>query len=265
MAHQKHKYAKAMPLGRKIALVLVAAVLICGTVWGVAAKYIQKTTTDSLVKAPEFYFTSDFLVEGGESYELNPGTTYVTFVLRNHEDTLRYSPGTVAYSVTVDGGTFVQGNPEPVRLVQGTIPETGDVTITLYGLVNGGTYNVTAVGECGYQKTLTATFHVKEGNTDAYKYVDNSNGAYVLLTVWTVDNGGQVSITFPNGLIPDATDPVLSGIRNYNGSYQGGTYTLNTLEANSSYTYRFFKDSAYAGGEFTVTVGGSVAETKLPE
>lgn len=265
MARKKYKYAKPVPLGRKIALILVLAVLLSAALWGVAAKYIQQSGTDSLVKAPEFYFTSDFLVEGGAVYDLNPGTTHVTFVLKNHEDSLRFSPGTVAYSVTADAGTFVQGNPEPVQLVQGTIPETGDVTITLYGLANGGSYTVTAVGECGYQKTLTATFRVKAGDTAAYKHVDNSNGAYVLLTVWTTNSGGQVSITFPNGLIPDATDPVLSGIRNYNGSYQGGTYALNTLEAHSSYTYRFFKDSAYTGGEFTVTVGGTPAQTKQPE
>ena len=265
MARKKHKYVQSMPLGRKIALFLILAVLISAAVWGVAAKYIRQQSTDSLVKAPEFYFTSDFLVEGGAGYDLNPGTTYVTFVLRNHEDALRYSPGTVAYSVTADGGTFVQGNPEPVRLVQGTIPATGDVTITLYGLTNGGTYTVTAVGECGYQKTLTATFRVKSGDTSAYKYVDNSNSAYVLLTVWTTNSGGQVSITFPDGLIPDATDPVLSSILNYSGSYQGGTYALNSLDAYSSYTYRFFKDSAYPGGGFTVTVGGVPAQTKQPE
>lgn len=263
MAEYKSKYKKKSA-GRRLPVLLLALVLAVAAVWGVSARYIrQLQADDSVVKAPEFYFTSDYLLEGGATYDLNPGTASVTFVLRNHEDSLRYSPGTLSYSVTTDNGSFASSG-DPVTLIQGTFADTNDVAITLYGLENGGSYTVTATGQNGYQKTITATFRVKTGDPGVYRHVENGS-AYVLLTVWTKDASGQVSITFPNGLIPDTTDPTLRNIQNYNGSYQGGTYALDTLGTYSSHTYRFFKDSAYTGGDFTVTVGGITAQPRQPE
>ena len=76
-----------------------------------------------------------------------------------------------------------------------------------------------------------------------------SYGDYVLLTVWTADRGATVSFTVPAGLIPDGTDPALTG------KVAGDAIEL-TLGANESRSYRFFTTAAYNGN--VIAVAGAV-------
>lgn len=261
----RHMEKKHRP-GRKLPLVfaLAAAVLLGAVIWGVAAKYTQESSGSAVVRAREFYFTSDLLTESASTvYYLNPGTESVSFTLSRMEDGLRNAEGeTVSWKVTTNGGTLSAST--------GTLTEENYTqTVTLSGLSDGGTYTVTAVGSAGYQKTLSATFAVQTSPTGFYKYVDNTDPACVLLTVWTENCSGMVTVTFPDGLIPDATDEDLDGGPN---NYNNGTYSSDTLTQEygeyHSHTYRFFKQNgsaAYAATNFSVKLNDTEATVKTPE
>ena len=72
-----------------------------------------------------------------------------------------------------------------------------------------------------------------------------------------------VTVTFPAGLIPDSTDPILAAVKNYEGNtYVAKSFTdKNSFQsASSSRSYRFFKTDGYTAGSFTVKMGDASAE-----
>lgn len=244
---------------RGIFLWVLALILVGASVWGVSAKYIQQREQDLLAQAKMFYFTSDLLKEEGAQYTLNPDTESVTFKLKNHIDALRYSEDDIQYDVYVNDVKL--GNTASLTSAN----QTDEITIHVEP---GNTYVVRAVGNAGYQKVLTATFEVLPYATGFYKHlVDEPNSHYVLLTVWTQNLSGDVTVSFPAGLIPDATDPDLDDIQNYTGGhYTQGSVALS-FGVYSSKTYRFFKEnpeSTYSVGDFTVTMGNTTAVPGTP-
>lgn len=254
---------------------ILAAALLIGVVGGSSAKYVQDVGNyQGAVRAKEFYFSSDLLVENGTNYVLNPGTESITFELRNFDDALRFSEMDLTYSVTADNGAKITVT---TGLVSNTLTggKCSSRKITLSNLQDGVKYTVTAVGGAGYKKVLMATFEVKAPGTNAYQYLETDpSGAFVLLTVWTENLSGDVKIRFPAGLIPDATDTALAGIHNYkDGNYLANTdgsgisQSAGSLGDYSSHTYRFFLNTPYAFptvDDFTVTVNGTTAEEKIP-
>ena len=262
---------------RKVLVIGMWAVLLIllGTdISGVSAKYVKKVDNQAaVVRAREFYFTSDLLEEGGRKYPLNPGTKSVSFELRNYGDDLRFSEGDVTFEVECAGAAITV---EPAgNFLEGAKKSAAKVTLS--GLADGQTYRVYATGSCGYQKQLSAEFEVLAQGTSVYKYLEmDASGTFVLLTVWTESVGGAVSIEFPAGLIPDGTDSALSEIKNYvDGRYCGNntperdiSKSAGSLGAYSSHTYRFFLETPFASceaGHFTVTVGGVPAGEKTPK
>lgn len=261
-----------------IVLAVILLALVVGTVY---ARYVYSKARTGTVTSREFYFSSDYLTKSGTEYFLNPGTTGLTFTLKNHADALRYSENTVTYTVEVTG------TGASVDLPGGTLNanQISDAAVTLSGLTDGQSYTVTATGRSsyfdsngvektdaqgGYVEVLQATFTVLEASAKVYQHVANPSGSpYVVLTVWTENVAGLASIEFPDGLIPDGTDPALTGIENYNsgtGEYDGDEFNDNDsfAVAYASRTYRFFKAANYAGGDFTVTVDGKTAEPSVP-
>ena len=249
--------------------IFVLLVLVGTAIGSTSAKYVKDAgPQQAVVRAKEFYFSSDLLKENGANYTLNPGTASISFVLRNHDDELRYSESPIEYTVSVSGDVAVSSP-------SGTL-SNDDISITISNLVDGQSYIVTATGEAGYTKTLSATFIVRNQSEGVYKYLEmDPSGAFVLLTVWTENKSGEVTIRFPDGLIPDTTDEVLAVIRNY----KNGQYVANTdgsgisddagiLDVYSSHTYRFFQEDPftdYSVEAFTVTVGGVAADPRTPE
>ena len=130
------------------------------------------------------------------------------------------------------------------------------------GLNPGAKYDVSAVANGGYTKTLTATFIVRDTEDGIYMNVSETS-SYLLLTVFTEDNSGIVDVVFPAGLIPDTTDPFLKGIDgNYDGEkYLSGAFSFEIC-AFSSRSFRFFKSDSYEKGSFAVTVDGVPAEVR---
>lgn len=190
---------------------LVVVLLVCVFAVGTAAaKYLIGSSEEGVVRAQDFYFTSN-LLDGG-NHSLAPGSTEVSFTLSNHADELRYSEMDITYTVTVaNEGT---GGTAPTVKINGAEGITGkmnanaksDADITLSGLEPGGKYTVTAVGNGGYTKTLTATIEVPVKVTAPYYYIDKTNSEYTLVTIWNeMETEAEVIITYTG--IPDNTNP----------------------------------------------------------
>jgi len=244
--------AKKNPVGvLAFGVCLGLFVLLIG---GAIGRYQKQLSSEASVRAKEFYFVSDFL-DGG-THTLAPGSTEVSFTLRNHADELRYSEMEIAYSVTVTGGNGTAATVDPGT---GTLGNTGaeDKTVTVSNL-QPGTYTVTATGNGGYEKTLTATVVVPGTAARLYQHREYVSGEYLLLTVWNEgDTAGTVTVAYKG--IPDNTNPNMT-------DWQTGGETdqnqVETIEPHTSKVYRFFGEQATV----SVTDASSTElEKKIPD
>ena len=255
MARQERK-GKGKP--GAVYLWALVLILIGSAVWGVSAKYAQKREEQLLVQAKMFYFTSDLLTEDGAEYTLNSDTTSVRFTLNNFADALRVSEDPIQYTYTVNGE----------KSATGQLDSTNKSKTITFSVKAGETYTVSATGIAGYEKTLSATFKVAEAPAGFYKHLDTSDEYYVLLTVWTQDVSGDVTVRFPEGLIPDTTDEKMANVQNYTaGGYTSGVVPESNYGKYSSQTYRFFKvDPAlvYTVKNFSVKMGDQEAVSGTP-
>lgn len=211
------------------------------------------------------------MAENPKTYTLNPGaggTTSFTFEVRNYADELRNTDMNVAYSIMVTPSDGVTVTPASGEL---TASQKSTATITVSGLKNGQTYTITATGNAGFVSTISANVTVRPDAQNIYKhlYVDSTDPHYVLLTVWTENVSGEVSITFPAELIPDTTDAAMAGT--FTPSNDGAAYMFtdnsNFTASYSSHVYRFFKVSniSYDVSDFTVKIGGKTAVPGAPK
>ena len=245
---QKKQQKKGLPLVWLL-LVLILAVLIAGGIGSSAAKYTQSDSGQTMVKAPEFYFTSDLLSVEPQNYVLNSGIQEVDFTLRNRADELRVSEVPIYYTVkATSGGTITP--------VKGTLDAgmQSDVAVKLSNMQPGETYEVTATGNAGYSQTLKAVFTISDNEEDVYRNLEmSSDDYYMLLTVWTHNVKGNLTIVFPKDLIPDNTYEGMESV--YNHSDGESKFTVYNFEKYSSQTYRFFYNGGtYSAGDFEVYV-----------
>lgn len=214
-----------------ISAIAVVLSLCALTVGMLVAKYLNDRSSDGLVRAKNFYFTSNFL--DGKEHTLAPGSTSVTFTLGNHEDDLRYSEMDIEYTVTVDNGATITN--DKGTLAKGSVK---DAEVTVSNLKTGK-YTVTAVGTGGYSKTLTATIVVPAKAAQLYQRQESPTGEYILLTVWNEgDAAGKVTIEYTG--IPDNTNPNMTAWRT------GESHEVE-IGPHESKVFRFF------GGTVTVT------------
>lgn len=250
----KGKYEHKHSHIRKRTIIITLLIVLLFTVGGVFAKYIDNSGGMGLLSAKEFYFTSNLLTENTAKYVLNSKTTEISFTLGNNADKLRFSQDNIKYSITVEcksGDSYPEENikyADSEQVLSGGSVDT--TSVTLEGLTMGETYIVTATGRAGYKQTLKAEFTVSDKEENVHMHLDTSNDAFVLLTVWTHNMTGPLTVITPAGLIPDNTDPILRKVYNYSGTEYGAvqfTDNTNFTEAYSSYTYRFFisEDKSY--------------------
>lgn len=261
-------------------LLIAVGLLLLLAIGGVFAKYVWNNGGRNLLSAKEFYFTSDLLASKSEKYVLNSTATELSFTLGNNADKLRYSDDTIHYSITLECKSGE--NKAVLSRTSGTLVgnKVSTTEITVTGLEKGKTYLITATGEAGYKQTLSAEITVSSDNENIFKYLDTSNDAYVLLTIWTENVDGIMTIEVQKaGLIPDNTDPVLETVYNYkDGSYTAMTGSdAITDEDNyqskySSYTYRFFRNASgtYSASDFDVYIakdgdGTYIAKEEIPK
>ncbi len=230
---------KISKLSRKKVIISTVAVVLSLCVLAVGmlvAKYLNERESDGLVKAKNFYFTSNLL--DGKEHTLALGSTSFTFTLGNHEDDLRYSEVDISYEVTVDNGATVTSGGS------GTLAKDviSDAEVTVSNL-QPGTYHIKAVGTGGYSKTLTATVVVPDKETKLYYSIDDSAGEYILLTVWNEgDNAGSVTVEYTG--IPDNTNPDMTDWRT------NGSQTVQ-IAPHESKQFRFFSGTVSVTGAQT--------------
>ncbi len=223
---------------KKVIISTMAVVLsLCALMVGMlAAKYLNERNSKGLIRAKNFYFTSNLL--DGKKYTLAPGSTSVTFTLGNHEDDLRFSEVDIEYEyiITADDGTTAKtGNG---KLEKGSVK---DAEVTVSDLQPGRTYDITAVGTGGYSKTLKATIVVPEKAAQLYQRQENPTGEYILLTVWNEgDKSGSVTIKYDG--IPDNTNPDMTAWRT-NESHEV------EIEPHTSKVFRFFSGTVTVSDE----------------
>jgi hypothetical protein len=209
----------------------------------------------------EFYVESDLLTEAGKTYELQAGTESVSFTLQNYIGTGEYqrlSEVPIAYTIQVEGTAGATVHPKDNA--QGATSEctvtalantATDTAITVSNLKPGGSYTVTVTANGGYVKELRATFKLKPAEDGFFMHVDASDPNVVILTVWTQNLSGDVTITphAENKLIPDNTCAGLEEMT------VGGTATVENFEKYTAKEFRFFKPSGDTGNmSFTVTL-----------
>ena len=241
---------------------LLIAVLATAALFGgsILAKYVREQTERGPVKALEFYVESDLLTEAGKTYELQAGTASVSLSLRNYigtEEYQRLSEVPITYTVKVEGteGATVHLTDNGEVLANAAT----DTKLTVSNLKPGGTYTVTVTANGGYEKTLKATFKVKAAEDGFFMHVDASDPNVVILTVWTQNLSGDVTITpdAENKLIPDNTCAGLEKMTDANR-----TATVR-FEAYTAKEFRFFKPSGDTGNtKFTVTLTLPDSNTK---
>ena len=251
--------ANTVKNSKKKAIILIvsaqALILLVSVLGGVYSKYVKEIDSGKgVVSSKSMYFESDYLTEKGASY--NIASDSVNIPLMNYPDTLRVSELDVYYEVTVTPTATLSEHSEVLR---GN--EQNYVDIKISDMQPGQTYTVTATGKNGYERVLTATFTVNETDDDNVYMRVTQTEHYVLLTVMTQDVKGDTSIVFPSSLIPDKTDPLMSG--EITDSTFNDTVSFNE-KTYSSRTYRFFKESgdttAYTVANFNVKVGDTEAQ-----
>lgn len=244
---QKKQQKKGLPLVWLL-LVLILAVLIAGGIGSSAAKYTQSDSGQTMVEAPEFYFTSDLLSVEPQNYVLNSGIQEVNFTLRNRADELRVSEVPIDYTVTATSGTIT---PEQGNISAGVQP---NVEVELSDMQPGVIYEVTATGNAGYSQTLKAVFTISDNEEDVYKNLEmSSDDYYMLLTVWTHNVKGDLTIEFPENLIPDNTYEGMESVYNHSGGEN--KFTVDNFEKYSSQIFRFFHSSGiYSASDFDIYI-----------
>lgn len=230
----------------KIYLLIATGFIVLGVIGGAYGYYFHKNQYNGYAEASNFYFDSDFLVENGKEYNLSVGTTTVTFELRNFADALRYAENDISYEVFITNNAKLDiTNSTDSDLSESKVVSTllgnnkSTHLITISGLENGKEYTVTAVSNSGYTKTLSATFVVRGVENNFYQRI-SENDPYIILTIWTENISGEVTIEFPEGLIPDNTCEGMENVLTNSGSF-----TVN-CGVYSSYEFRFFKETWYS-------------------
>ena len=240
-----------------VCVLLLTSLTIGGTIY---AKYVHSTRSDIVAGSPNFYFESDYLTSATPTYYLKSDTKSVSFLLKNYADVLRFSDDDVAYTLTLTCLTNPTDTSATLSQSTGSIA-TGaprEAVITISGLKSGYSYRVEAVGSAGFRKTLSAIFTVQSTDAVLYKHLESVD-EYVILTVWTRDLEGDVSISLPDGLIPDNTWPGMSSIKSTQKKIE------ESYEKYASKTYRFFKKDLgddFTANDFTVKLGEIEAEIK---
>ena len=228
-----------------LAAMLAATLCMAGVVYG---RYVMTYQEQGVITSQTMYFESDYLTPDGEEYTVSGDT--VVFYPSNYPDGLRSSQVDVRYTVEVDDPHAVVSSSEGVLAAD----RQSRVEIRITGLERGKTYTVTAIGEGGYRKILSAVFTLTPPEDNVYMRV-TENEYYVLLTVWTEQVTGEAKVTFPDTLLPDNTDPVLRDVNQGDGVF---TDSQGFTQAYASRTYRFFKthgEDTYTPEDFGVSIG----------
>ena len=214
---------------RRIALLFLAGVVMFSG-YSLAKYFVSKDQKIS-AEAKSFYFESDLLAVSTNAiphYTLQAGVDDLTFSLMNYPDELRGSEVDISYTISLTkDGTEVQAQTGTINAGRNSVP-------IQFQNLSAGTYTVIANATNPYTQTLKGRFTVVNTNYELSCNVSDAVGSPNLkVTVTTTDYAGNIVISWPEGVLPDNTDPLMQ-----NASGQSCTVEVN---AQSEYTFQFFK------------------------
>ncbi len=245
--------------------VLLAASLLGG---GLLARYISQNRQEAEMISAGFHISSNYLEEGAPVYNVSDWGDGVDILLFNYEkeNVAQIAQMAISYTVTVENGTLesVMNGSHDVTPV-GTPTSTGgsyilplsedlmNHTIRVKPDASGQDVVVTVKSTAPYSKELKATFNVSAKVKPEWTFAEREDGNTALLTIKTNDYAGTVTVNWPAPRYsPDNNDALM---KTWVDSTPTGTLTV---EANSTYTLLFFKDTAAAveaqSGNNTTTI-----------
>lgn len=218
---------------------LLLLVFLLGFAGAAAARYAMRERQKGIVEANNFYFDSDFLKEESEKaeYFIDPMETEFPIKLHNYADSQRVTQTDITYHVKITGGT-VGGNATIEGKLVGSGSQSTEISITPSAPgAEERTVIVTATSNKPYTKVLTATFVLKEGND--YTVEDVKGNRAAVLTMTCADAEKEITITLPDGVIPDEANDRVTSSTNTSGenictfhSPGYGVYSLVLLKTN---------------------------------
>lgn len=212
-------------------IIIIAIICIASIIAISYAKYTQKAKSNNAYTTENFYFESDLLKENeGAEYNFGDGENSININLKNNADELRYTNQDISYKVLL-----ADSSENTVATKEGTITG-GDVnsSAVTFDNLTSGTYTVVAKALTPYTKTLTGKFKINSTNDDInYSVKDTSGSTNLNVTLITNSYSGNVTITFPDGLLPNNIETNFASITSTSA-------TLN-VNANSEYSIQFFK------------------------
>ena len=242
MAKQRDRGTDKRILIVTILLLLVLVIPGGGVLF---AKYAAVEYSENAYVARNFYFESDMLAESSGAvpqYSLKAGVNEISFLLMNHPDNLRFSEVDIDYTVTITGEGINETLPE--MTLTGNRKTSEEIR---YAVSEPGTYTVTAVATAPYTKTLQAKFTVTGKDEEISINVGDAAGSpNIKVTVTTADYEGDIIITWPAGVVPDNTDPLLRDA-------SGNSCTVH-VKKNSEYTFQYFKNNPNSDYSKDITV-----------
>lgn len=238
---RKNKYNIKTKFNFNMILLIIIPVLFIG---GTVAKYIQEKNVELVYQAKSFYFESDLLSDNTnpQAYTYERGRDDISINLSNNIDELRYSEVDIEYVVTITdryGNQILDKEGNVVTEKAGILSNKNiDKQEISFTNLPSGIYLVTAEVISPYEKTLQASFVLTENDENIiYQVNDSVNSPVLQLTVRTQDYSGNIKISWPEGVVPDSTNPKFLNI---DTGYEQGS-TMVQFEANSEYVFQFFK------------------------
>lgn len=257
MVDNKDKKRKECGKVKWIAIFTLFAVLLAG---GLFAKYISEHQQSASMTSSDFYFTSNYLDESEQSYDINDWQDGFDIELYNYDkdDKTKVSQNDIQYKVSVSGdGDWVCKEGSEGTLKTGTSDKKNKQTIHINPgntAKKGNVFTVTVTTTSPYKRTISAKFTATSSDKPDYTIKDEGDGS-VSLEILSNDYKGDVNITWnQDKLDPDSTNKYM---KTWTDSDQKGTITV---QKNTTYHLLFFKNTT---GSIQTTIG-SGTNIKLP-
>ena len=237
------------------------------------ATYVDRGTTDGLVKASEMFFNSDLLKEGSNSangydYTLTEwkDNDVIRFKLRNYPDSIRYTNRDITYTVEVndqDAGftengqdiTSLGGITNSLTLAADESAKQVETTIEIKlsadffkdendEKVSSKIATVKAKASAPYIHEITANFLVQKEMTGwKVSVVDAVDSPFANVTI-TAEEDQELQLVWDEAkVVPDQTNPLFYGenIQPYAADTSKKCIDLGTIKDTESFNFYMMK------------------------
>lgn len=204
------------------------------------ARYVMDKQTQGTAVAKPFYFSSDKLAEESPYYQLDStgGEVQLTFELRNYIDELRCTDSDFScrYQVFSDTGEELAAGE---RSFSANVQKAESVSVAVDPAYFSGGREVTvsASTTAPYRESISGRFGFSKGQNQLQYSVSQQGNAVV---VEISGGSGNVSLSWPEGLVPDRSNPLLEGAGPSSTTFQaesGIRYAVTFLKTDAARNY----------------------------